>query len=168
MHDPIDVRQRPLFVLPDNRVLLADISHALDLLWEAFEQTARRDKSFYDTRYQRRKAEWLELTVFELLNRIFPADQIYRNLSYPDPDKPDGHTAELDFGVLLPPFIVLIEAKAKQFRIESQLGDFARLRSDIKANVEDAFEQAKRALRYIQAVKRPEFHEIWNRQKTHI
>lgn len=165
MHDPIDVRQRPLFVLPDNRVLLADISNALDCLWEAFEQKARRDQAFYDTKYQRRKAEWLEIKILELLKGIFPSEQIYCKLSYPDPGKPDGYTAELDFAVLWPPFIVLIEAKAKQFRIESQLGDLVRLRSDIKANIEDAFEQAKRALRYIGAAERPEFFEIGTGRK---
>jgi hypothetical protein len=165
MHDPIDVRQRPLFVLPDNRVLLADISNALDCLWESFEQTARRAQAFYDKKYQRRKAEWLEIKILELLKRIFPSEQIHCKLSYPDPDKPDGYTAELDFAVLWPPFIVLIEAKAKQFRIESQLGDLVRLRSDVKANIEDAFEQAKRALRYIGTAERPEFFEIGTGRK---
>ncbi len=160
MHDPIEVRQKPLFVLPDNRVILADISNALDCLWESFEQTARTDQTFYDKQYQRRKAEWLESKVLALLKQIFPSGHIYRKLSYPDPDKPDGSTTELDFAVLWPPFIVLIEAKARQFRMESQLGDPGRLRTDVKANIEDAFEQAKRALRYIDGIDRPEFIEI--------
>ncbi len=165
MHDPVEVRQKPLFVLPDNLVLLADISNALDSLWEGFEQVAREDQAFYDRHYQRRKAKWFEIKVLELLKRIFPTDHIYRKLSYPDPDKSDGHAAELDIAVLWPPFIILIEAKARQFRLESQLGDLARLRSDIKANVEDAFEQAKRALRYIDGVEKPEFVEIGTGRK---
>lgn len=165
MHDPIEIRQRPLFVLPDNRVLLADISNALDCLWESFERIAKTDQTFYDKHYQRQKAEWLESKVLGLLKQIFPSEQIYRRLSYPDPDKPAGATAELDFAVLWPPFIVLIEAKARQFRMESQLGDPGRLRSDVKANIEDAFEQAKRALRYIDGVDNPEFIEIGTGRK---
>jgi len=160
MRDPVEVRQTPLFVLHDNRVLLADISNALDCLWERFEKIARNDQNFYNKRYQRRKADWLEDKVIECLKQIFPAEHIYRKLSYPDPDKPDGSTAELDFAVFWPPFIVLIEVKAKQFRIESQLGDIGRLRSDVKANIDDAFEQAKRARRYIDATETPEFIEI--------
>lgn len=165
MHDPVEVRQSPLFMLPDYRVLLGDISNALDCLWESFERVARMDKAFYDKQYQKRKAEWLEGKVLGLLKQIFPSGHIYRKLSYPDPDKPDGSTAELDFAVLWPPFIVLIEAKARQFRMESQLGDLGRLRSDIKANIEDAFEQAKRALRYIDSIDKPEFIEIGTGRK---
>lgn len=57
------------------------------------------------------------------------------------------------------PFLVLVEAKAKQFRMESQLGDIGRLVTDIKANVEDAFEQAQRAVRYIDIIENAEFKE---------
>lgn len=53
----------------------------------------------------------------------------------------------------------MFEAKAKQFRLESQLGDIGRLRSDIKANVEDAFDQARRAAKYIDQTNKPEFVE---------
>jgi hypothetical protein len=165
MHDSVEVRQMPLFVLPDNRVLLADISNASDCLWESFEHIAKTDQSFYDTQYQRRKAEWLESKVLSLLKEVFPPRHIYRKLSYPDPDKSNGSTAELDLAVLWPPFIVLIEVKARQFRMESQLGDPGRLRTDVKANIEDAYEQAKRALRYIDAMDKPEFIEIGTGRK---
>jgi hypothetical protein len=159
MVEPIEVRQRPLFVLPDNRVVLADISNALDALWDSFDRVARNDQTFYDV-YQKRKANWLEEKVFTCLSRIFPSHHVYRKLSYPNPDKLDGSTAELDMAVYWPPFLVLIEAKAKQFRLESQLGDLGRLRTDIKANVEDAFQQAKRAERYINKTENPEFTEV--------
>lgn len=159
MTAPIEVRQQPMFVLPDNHVLLADISNGLDALWERFEQTARSDGRFYD-RYQRAKARWLEDKISQCLSRIFPATHIYQKLSYPDPDKSDGSMTELDMAVHWGPFLVLIEAKAKQFRMESQLGDVGRLRTDIKANVEDAFEQARRAARYIESVDTPVLKEI--------
>ena len=97
--------------------------------------------------------------VADCLARIFPSHSIYRNLSYPDPDRTEGSTAELDAAVLWGPFLVLVESKAKQFRLESQLGDIGRLRSDIKANVEDAFEQARRAARYVHDATTPTFTE---------
>jgi hypothetical protein len=160
MGTPVEVRKRPLFVLPGKKVLLADLSNALDVLWENFEEIAKDDQNFYDNRYQRRKAGWLEEKVRSSLSRIFPSSQIYQNLSYPDPDKNDSSTAEIDFAVHWGPLLVLIEAKAKQFRLELQLGDVGRLRTDIKKNVEDAFEQARRTARYIGSVEKPELREI--------
>jgi hypothetical protein len=159
MSAAVDVRQRPLFVLPDRRVILVDISNGLDALWEAFEQVAKADQAFFDQRYQPRKASWLEDKVTACLSSIFPSHAIYRNLTYPDPDKTDGSTTELDAAVLWGPFLVLVESKAKQFRLESQLGDIGRLRSDIRANVEDAFEQARRASKYVRDTVAPVFIE---------
>ncbi len=158
MSAPVGVRQRPLFVLPDKRAILVDISNGLDTLWEAFERVAKADQQFF-SRYQKRKAGWLENKVITCLSTIFPSHCIYRNLTYPDPDKAESSTAELDAAVLWGPFLVLVESKAKQFRLESQLGDVGRLRSDIKANVEDAFDQARRAARFVHEVASPIFVE---------
>lgn len=130
------------------------------MLWEALEQIARNNKAFYDSSYQREKSRYLEEKVFANFSRLFPEHEVYRRLSYPDPDKSDNSTAELDLAIRWGPFVLLIEAKAARFRMESQLGDAARLRSDLKANVEDAFQQARRAERYIRKVPQPVFREI--------
>ena len=158
MPSPVDVRQRPLFVLPDNRIILVDISNAMDALWEAFEAISRTDQAFYQN-YQKHRADWLESSVFDSLSNIFPSDSVYQDLRYPDPDKDDGSEAQLDAAVLWGPFVILVEAKATQFRLASQLGDIGRLRTDIKANVEDAFGQATRAAKYIDSSASPVFEE---------
>jgi hypothetical protein len=160
MSDPIEVKKTPLFVLPDGQVFLADISNAMDVLWDRFDEASKADSQFFDRRDQRKKAKWLEDKVFVFLSRIFPETHIYQNLSYPDPDKQDSSAAELDLAVHWGHFLILAEAKARQFRIESQLGDVGRLRTGIRANVEKAFEQARRAARYIQATSNPVFTEI--------
>lgn len=159
MCEIVEVRRRALFVLPDNRVILVDISNALDALWESFEQVAKTDQGFFSGEYQRERAKWLEQKTVDCLSRIFPLQHLYKNLTYPDPDKSDGSTTELDIAVHWGSFLILLEAKAKQFRLESQLGDVGRLRSDIKANVEDAFDQARRAAKYIDQTNKPEFIE---------
>jgi len=159
MSEIVEVRTRPLFVLPDNRVLLVDISNALDALWESFEQVAKMDQGFFSGQYQRERTKWLQQKTVDCLSRIFPLHHVYQNLTYPDSDKGDGSTTELDIAVHWGPFLILLEAKAKQFRLESQLGDIGRLRSDIKANVEDAFAQARRAAKYIDQTNKPEFIE---------
>lgn len=159
MSEVVDVRRRPLFVLPDNRVMLVDIPNALDSLWESFEHVARKDDRFYSGRYQNERARWLQQKAMACLARIFPSQHIYQNVAYPDPDKREGATAELDIAVYWRPFLILVEAKARQFKLESQLGDAGRLRWDIKANVEDAFEQARRASRHVTESPNPEFVE---------
>jgi hypothetical protein len=159
MTDPIEMSRRPLFVISGSRVLLRDISNAFDQLWSAFESVARQDQHFYDTQYLRQKSRWLEERAANCLVRLFPTESIYRNVSYPDPGRGTGSTAELDVAVHWPPFLILVEAKAAQFRLESQLGDIGRLRTDIKKNVEDAFEQARRANYYIRSVPEAQFTE---------
>jgi hypothetical protein len=94
-----------------------------------------------------------------LLKRIFPEDAVYESLTYPDPDKPAGHTAELDMAVWWEPFLILVEAKSGQFRLESQLGDVGRLRTDLKKNIADAFDQTQRAARYFQSHEECQFVE---------
>jgi len=163
MADPIEVSKRPLFVLPNNSVFFVDGSHILDLLWVRFENAAKTCQ-----KYQKHKSEWLENKIAEYFSKMFPLKNIYKNLTYPNPDKSDGSIAEIDFVIEWGPFLVLIEAKAKQFRMESQLGDAGRLRTDIKANVEDAFEQARRAARYIEKSSAPKFIECKSSQELII
>lgn len=159
MHDPVQMQHRPLFVLPDDRLLLGDFSNAVDQLWRAFEDIARQDQPFYSGPYSQHRGRWLEQRITEMLQRVFPSETMYRNLTYPDPDGAQGARTELDLAIHWPPFLVLMEAKAAQFRFASQLGRLSYLRSDIKANVADAFEQARRAFRYIQSVPEAIFLE---------
>jgi hypothetical protein len=159
MHDPVEMQQRPLSVLPGKRLLLCDISNAMDQLWRAFEDVARQDQSFYSGTYQQHRGRWLEDRLAALVQRVFPTETIYRKLTYPDPDRGQGATAELDSAIHWPPFLIVMEAKAAQFRFASQLGDLGRLKSDVKANVTDAFEQARRAARYVQSVPEAIFFE---------
>lgn len=159
MRDPVEMQQRPLYVLPNNRLLLCDISNVADQLWRAFENVARQDQSFYSGTYQQHRGRWLEDRIATLVQRVFPAETIYKNLTYPDPDRGHGARTQLDIAIHWPPFLVLIEAKAAQFRFESQLGDIGRLRTDVKANVADAFEQARRASRFIQSLPEAVFLE---------
>lgn len=166
--DVVEVKKRPLYFLNDERVMMVDIANAMDAMWDAFEYVARSDQAFHDGKYQVQKGKWLEEKAVEYLARIFSASSIYTGLSYPDLAKGVGSTTELDIAVVWGPFLILAEAKAKQFRLEGQLGDAGRLRTDIKKNVQDAFEQAKRAADYIETAVAPEFTEIKTGRKLQI
>lgn len=154
-----DIRKFPVCELEGGKVILSDLSNAMDFLWEAFDGVAKSDQHFYDRRYQHHKSKWVEDTAVRYLKRIFPDASVYQALDYPNLSKADGATTELDIAVLWEPFLVIIEVKAKQFRLESQSGDVAKLRSDLKANIEDAHKQALRAIEYIGNTEKAVFTE---------
>lgn len=157
--DQSDIRKFPIYVLESGKVILSDLSNAMDFLWEAFEAVAKSDQRFYDKRYQKHKSKWVEDTAVTYLKRIFPEASVYQTLDYPDLSKNNGSTAELDIAVAWEPFYVMVEVKAKQFRLESQTGDVAKLRTDLKANIEDAHKQSLRAIEYIDKTKNAVFSE---------
>ncbi len=146
--EPIDVKSRPLFVLPDLRLFFVDLSSVLDELFSAYESTAKADQQFFSGKYHKNQKVWMEGNVAEFLKRIFPAKHMFVGLDYPNPDKP-GDTAEMDAAIEWGSFLVLVEAKGKQFRLLEALTDLGRLRTDLKNNVQDAFEQAERAMRFV-------------------
>jgi hypothetical protein len=155
---PPDMRRRPLFVLPDGRVILCDVANSLDNLWEAFETEARGDQKFYQ-QYQANRAAYLERETLRALLRLFPASSVYSGVTYPDPDGGPGTTAELDILVVWEPFLVLVEAKGGQFRLDGRLSGGGRLRSDLKATVGNAADQLDRVSRYVRSTDRPTFRE---------
>jgi len=154
----IDIQRHPLYILDSGKVLISNISHCLDVLWDKYESVAKSTKPFFDGKYQRHKSKWLEKEGVLLLEKIFPRDSIFHTLDYPDPDKASGN-AELDIAVKWGPFLLLIEAKASQFQFESTRGNVGSLKCDIKRNIEDAYKQSMRALRYIESTEEAIFTE---------
>ncbi len=147
---PRDVKDRPVYYLSGDRFIFIDISSVYDALFEAFDRLTRTDLPFRDKRYVPNLSHWMEGEACDFLLRLFPPSAVYRQLTYPDPDKPGGET-ELDAAVVWGQFLVLVEVKGKQFRARSRVGDPSRLRDDLKDSIEEAFEQAQRATRFIEA-----------------
>lgn len=160
-----EIQRFPLYVLNSGEVILSEVSNCLDVLWDGFESVAKSEDKFYQ-RYQKHKAKWLENNGRIFLERIFPPDSIYETLDYSNPDK-DG-TAELDLAIKWGPFLLLIEAKAKQFRFESLRGDIGRLRTDLKENIEDAYVQSARAARYINTEENAVFIERYTGRRLEL
>lgn len=152
------MQRKTFYEQTSGKVVFSEISNGFDVIWDKFEEIAKQDNKFYSSRYQKHKATWLEQRAYDHLCKIFPESCVYRNLSYPDPTKETG-TTELDLAVKWGPFLLIVEAKAKQFRFESVTGDAARLRTDIKNNVADAYQQSLRAIQYIEQSKSCQFIE---------
>ena len=169
---PRELRSRPVFFLGHERFLIVDFASAFDAVFEAFDELTRSDQSFRDRMYVPKMAKWMENETVRCFGRVFPDTSVFSGLVYPDPDNPGGE-AELDGAILWGPFLVLSEVKGKQFRARSRLGDPCRLRSDLKDSIEEAFDQASRAIRYINSTDKAVFRELeTNRvlkvQKEHI
>jgi hypothetical protein len=158
MEQPREIRNRPVYYLSGDRLVFFDKSSVYDALFEAFDELTRSDTAFRDGKYVPRLSQWTEDEVCEHLRRIFPADSVFQSVVYPNPDEVGGET-ELDAAVLWGPFLLLLEVKGKQFRPRARTGDPARLRTDVKANVEDAFGQTNRAVRYIEGTAVATFRE---------
>ena len=152
------IQRKPFYQLLDGRVLFGDLSNAYDVIFDEFEAIAKQDNKFYSKSYQKYKSNWLEQKTYEHLCCIFPKEDIFQSLCYPDPDTVNGNT-ELDLAVKWGPFLLVVEAKAKQFRFEGRVGDKGRLRTDIVKNVKDAFEQTLRVKCYIKNNLKCQFKE---------
>jgi hypothetical protein len=152
------IQRKPFYQLLDGRVLFGDISNAYDVIFDEFEAIAKRDNKFFSKQYQMHKAKWLEQRAYEHLCKIFPSSDVYQSLCYPDPDK-ERSEAEMDLAVKWGPFLLVVEAKSKQFRFEGRVGDVGRLRTDIVKNIQDAFEQSLRVKRYIANTDECQFKE---------
>jgi len=147
--NPSDISNRPIFFLDGDSIAIVDLSCVYDALFDAFDRLTRSDLNFRDKKYVQHLSNWMEHEATNILKRVFPANHVYQQLTYPDPDKEKGET-ELDGAVQWGPFLLLIEVKGRQFRPQSRLGDIARLRDDLRKNIEEAHVQANRAKRYIQ------------------
>lgn len=156
-HTVSDIKYYPLIEIGEKSILISQNS-ALDAILYHLDNMIKVE---YGDKFKKFKANYAENMTFEALCRIFSSENVYRNLSYPDPTKGDGRsTAELDVAVKYGRFLLLCEIKSKQLREESLAGNQSKLRSDLKANIEDSYRQAQRAIKYIESVDIVEFTEI--------
>ncbi len=167
IHQRTEIQRYSLYILNSGKVLLGNMSNCLDVLWDAFENVVKQDNKFYQ-RYQSDKAKYLENKGTNYFTRLFPSSCIYQTLDYPNPGKNMKESTELDIAIKWGAFLLLIEAKAKQFRFESIRGDTGRLRTDLKNNIEDAHTQVLRAMKYINTTQKAVFIERETGRKLEI
>ena len=158
-----DIRYHPLLQIGKESILITQNS-AFDAVLYHLDNLIKGE---YGEQFKKHKASYAENMAFEALCRIFHNDNVYRNLSYPDPTKEDGKsTAELDIAVQYGRFLILCEIKSKQLREESLAGNPSKLRSDLKANIEDSLMQTQRAIKYIELANIADFKEIKHSQRS--
>lgn len=152
-----EVRRNPLYFLSGDRILSVELSTVYEALFLGFESAIKSD-SRKRNEYDRHMSNWMEKEVATYLCRVFPQENVFINVTYPDPNNVGGET-ELDVAVIWGPFLLLVEIKGKQFRDSAKWGKSSHLFSDLKENVQEAFAQAQRAARYILQCDSPSFKE---------
>lgn len=157
IENPRDMKNYPLYCLSKDRIAFFNLPVTYDALFNAFENVTRnakekeshdKIKEFHDKVYEPKRSKWLEEEVYTYCCRIFQPENVYKNLKYPDPKKKKSERA-LDITIFCDPFLIFFEIKGARFKPKSRIGKIAHLRSDLKDNVEEAFEQSLTAIRYI-------------------
>lgn len=143
----VDMQDRSLYYLSDERCLLVLITAVFDAIFSHFDDLARVTPAL-SNRYGNRVAEWMESEIEQYLWRLFPRHAVFRGACFPDPDNPGGET-ESDAIVIWGPFLVVVEAKGKRLPREAMRGSEAKLKQTLQNNIQDAFYQARRVVRIL-------------------
>lgn len=147
---PREIKSRPLYFLSNDKFIFFALSSVYDALFQVLETVARSDQSFHQKSYDPKRSQYIEEEIYQYCLRLFPSSAVYKNLTYPDPDKLKGE-AELDVAVFWGPFLLIIEAKGSQFSEKARLGNPSKLKNDLINNIQDGHRQATRAIRFIEA-----------------
>ncbi|GEM_PF-1226657 len=137
----------PMVVLGDGAVVVHDITTALEKLNDRLSERLSANAQLVE-RWNKTRGAHAEERVFNALERVLGRRNVFRNLTYPDPEKPGGQ-AEVDVVGVWAGWVVLVEVKAKRHFRFGDFGEVGRLRTDIKNNVHDGFLQALRAKKYL-------------------
>jgi len=101
-------------------------------------------------RYEKARKEFAERKVMELLSKIMPDSQSFRNLHYSIKENGEDKWPEIDSILIYKSFLFLIEAKSHKRHLSGRRGGLERLKSDISKSIDDAYSQSKRALKFIE------------------
>lgn len=144
---PTLVRQRP-FIVCDGRYYVPAMIALFHSLREATESLLERaDAAYYEKRYLEDRGAYLGDECVRLMSEWFGSDRVFGSAYYPSADGKKRY--ELDCLVVYGDAIVLIEAKAGALTPAARRGGVKRLMRDLEKLVEDAHEQALRALQYV-------------------
>jgi hypothetical protein len=109
-------------------------------------------KEKIEIQYSDLKGQYFEEKALKLLGKITNR-KTYAQLRYPKGNEIDGI-------IVMDDFVFLIEVKGKKKRIIASVDDVLKVtKADFKAHVNDAFEQTKKALSYIQSKDQVEFND---------
>jgi hypothetical protein len=108
-------------------------------------------------KYEKHRARYLERESLRLLGTTLKTDEVYSNLSYSFTADGEQKKAELDGLIAFDRTLLLVEAKAGALTAPARRGGRERIKSNIKALLGKAHQQALCALNYIENTETPKF-----------
>lgn len=116
-----------------------------------------KDKSYFDTVYQKKRAQYLETKALEYLGKILPGAQIFGGLCYSVTENGQKKRVETDGLVLYDKNLIVIETKAAGLHVAARRGGLKKMEKDCREILEGAYRQARRTLGYIRQTDEPRF-----------
>lgn len=102
--------------------------------------------------YYSKKGEYLEDKSIELIEKMLPNCQSYKNLKYGIDDEVDGL-------IIYDNNILIVESKSNKFTIGARHGNIEKIKTDTKNIIEKAYQQAVRAKNFILSNDISEFRD---------
>ena len=140
------VHRRPLIEHSGNYYCFVPqlLFHNIGRILEQWIQ--EKDKVYFETVYQKRRAQYLEVKTFEYLGKILPGAQIFGELYYPVTEDGLQKRVETDGLILYDRNLIVIETKAGSLHVATRRGGLKKLEKDCREILEGAYRQARRTL----------------------
>jgi hypothetical protein len=116
-----------------------------------------KDDSYYQSTYQKKRAEYLENKALEYLKNILPGAKIFGNLFYSITENGVKKRPETDGLILYDENLFIIEAKAGKYSTLAKGGGLQGMKGDALKLIDSAYKQALRTKQYIDDTPEPVF-----------
>jgi len=116
-----------------------------------------KDNSYYQSTYQKKRAEYLENKALEYLKKILPGAKVFENLFYSITENGVKKRPETDGLILYDENLFIIEAKAGKYSTSAKRGSLERMKQEVTKLIDSAYKQALRTKRYINDTPEPVF-----------
>jgi hypothetical protein len=126
-----------------------DLIFNLPKIFEKLLEKEKQKNTRIWQRYQIRKSKYTEDKICDFFSRIFPKNNIHKNVSYTH----KGLNGESDILITYDNKLLIIEVKSNNFTEPAKRGAVDRLKSDLKKLVEDAYSQGRKTREYIKSEK---------------
>lgn len=157
--NPSVIHEKPIiqhdgsFYLFNMPLLANNITYILDRL------IARADSCYHERSLLKSKSKYLEETGLRLITQLLPSCEAYQNLEYSVIENGEEKRVELDGMLNYNDALVLLETKAGRISQSAKRGSTKRLVDNLEEIVGKAYEQGKRALKYIESNEEATFTE---------
>ncbi|MHA1942185.1 MAG: YecA family protein [Candidatus Hodarchaeales archaeon] len=117
----------------------------------------KQNPSYYNGRYRKIKAEYLESESAKYLLGLLPGAELYRNLYYNIKENGNIKRVETDCLIIFDNNIFILECKAGSLSLSARRGSIDRIEKHYQDIIDNAYTQALRTKSYIENTEKPLF-----------